>query len=314
MRTVLYLIAALTACLSLPARAQTPCAAFEIVGAGLTASYNPFDTANVAVNFQIKVVRLTGGVQSIRFILVDPTPVTGGPGLGANGPKIYDVRWVPDATRNVLVWTGQPVTAANSASVPVSGGGGAVVTTNFQLTLPRGQAVSAGSFTENLDVRYQCIRGGTADPQLEQIGSGAMRLTLNVPQYAAAYIGSAGQTRGTIAFGTLSPDTSNLSKTIAITALSTLPYEIKLSSDNGGKLKRSAGASDGIGYTTRYAGRALAAGQPLICPATPAPSGRVSELEVTLDGSAIGTLPAGSYRDVLTLTFSPRDGGLAQIC
>jgi len=139
-------------------------------------------------------------------------------------------------------------------------------------------------------------------------------LSLTVPRYVAAYIGSAGQTRGTINFGDVGSASATLNRAINITALSTLPFAIKFESENGGLLKRRANEAQGIVYAMNYAGVAVSPGDTMLCPMTPAPMGIGKQFEVGLNRSSINSLPAGNYRDTVTLTFTPRDGIASADC
>jgi len=135
-----------------------------------------------------------------------------------------------------------------------------------------------------------------------------------VPRYVAAYIGSVGQTRGTISFGEVAAPSASLTRAIGITALSTLPYAIEFDSENEVLLKRRKGDTDGIAYNMRYAGVPVLDGETLVCPTTPAPMGRGEQFEVTLDRASISQLPAGDYADTVTLTFTPRDAVGVSAC
>jgi hypothetical protein len=209
----------------------------------------------------------------------------------------------------------QSINQTNGATVSFgSGSSGSVATTSFQLLVPRGQPAAAGLQTENLAVRYQCLSGNGSGGQENEQRTGEVRLDIRVPQYVAAYIGSVGQTRGTIAFGPLTASSGNVRKSLAVTALSTVPYEVRFRTDNDGRMKRVPSEIGGIGYSMRYGGVPVASGSKLTCPTTAAPLGRIEEFEVTVDGSTVRALPAGDYADVVTITFQPRDGGIVSGC
>lgn len=304
-----------SAALASPALATSSrCAQFEILGNQGDEKYDPFSAQDLRKNFQVKVTRLDDSATSVQFLLVDGTPEQGGARVGTFGPATYDIEWTQDNSRQVFVAGPQVITALNGARVEFGRGRNAVATTGFQLYVPRGQVAAAGTQSEQLIVRYQCFGGkdriGGENEQL----TGQMEIALRVPRFVAAYIGGTNQRRGEIDFGTISATSSNLSKAISVTALSTVPYQVSFGTDNGGKLKRNAREADGIDYRMRYAGVDVNPGDRLTCPVTPAPLGKIDEFAVTLDRSAIARLPAGDYADVVTLTFEPRDGGMTTRC
>ena len=296
-----------------PAFAQTQCAQFETIGNGARVAYQPFEASPTIESFDIRVRRLAGGISGVRFLLVDGTPQMAGPQVGLAGPAIYDISWLEDTTRRLLVVGNEQPQTTTGAQVQFPERAGVQIT-RFRLTVPAGQQAAAQIHRENLMVRYQCL-----DSQGRQIGAtqeqpASVELSLTVPRYVAAYIGSAGQTRGTIDFGDVGGPTAILSKAINITALSTLPYAIKFESENAGLLKRRASETQGIIYAMNYAGVPVISGDILLCPQTPAPMGRGEQFEVALDRASINVLPAGAYRDTVTMTFTPRDASSVADC
>lgn len=296
-----------------PAWAQTQCAQFELVGNGGRVAYQPFESSPTVDSFDLRVRRLVSGISGVRFVLADGTPQAAGPQIGSAGPAIYDISWLEDTTRRVLVVGNEQPQTTTGAQILFAERAG-IQFTRFRLTVPAGQQAAAQVHRENLTVRYQCL-----DSQGRQVGAtqeqpASVELSLTVPRYVAAYIGSAGQTRGTIDFGDVGAPTASLSKAINITALSTLPYAIRFESENGGRLKRRASETQGIIYAMNYAGVEVASGDTLLCPITPAPMGRGEQFEVGLDRQSIATLPAGAYRDTVTMTFTPRDGAATAGC
>jgi spore coat protein U-like protein len=291
---------------AVPAAAQTQCAQFELIGNGAHTDYQPFDSSPTVETFDLRVRRLADGISGVRFLLVDRTPQPTGLQIGATGPLNYNITWLQDNTRRVLVVGNeqpQPMTGANLTFPGRSG----VQITRFLLTVPAGQQAPAQIHREDLVVRYQCLGSNGSPIGATQEQPAAVEIALTVPRYVAAYIGSVGQTRGTISFGDVSTPSASLTRAVGVTALSTLPYAIKFNSENEALLKRRRGDRVGIGYGMRYAGVPVLDGETLICPITPAPMGRGEQFEVALDRTSISRLPAGDYSDTVTLTFTPRD-------
>ena len=305
----LMAIAALAAAVwAPPALAQSQCATFETIGNGAKTTYDPFSPSPTLEFFDIKIRRANVGVRGVRFILADTTPRGGGPGVGPLGPLRYDVTWPENTARTAFVVGNAQPMALLSPEVRLQGqGNNAVEVTRFLWTVAPGQQASAQQHRESLTVRYQCLdsQGAALGPFQEQ--TFGVDLILNVDRFAAAYIGSIGNTRGAISFGPIGASTANLSRAIGITALSTLPYQIEVETENGQKLKRQQSATDGIDYTMRYGGVTIADGDKVTCPITAAPTGTINQFEVTLDRASVARQAVGTYADTVTLTFTPRD-------
>lgn len=299
--------AALLACVwTAPALAQSRCAEFQVVGNGPGGDYNPFNPVSAQDNFDIRVEGLNDSVARVKFLLVDTALGANGPGIGPQGPAEYDISWLEDTTRQVFVTGNELLNPNNGAEARVSGRRN-VDFVRMRLTIPRGQPSPAGVHRENLTIRYQCFNSAGAPIGVQQEQLRPVEVRVEVPRFASAYIGGIGRTRGRIEFGRIGPDVSELSRRISVTALSTVPYEVLVESDNDGALRRRRGDEDGIGYRMAYGGAQVGSGDRLICPTTPAPMGAVNDFEVTLNRDDVARLPAGDYSDVVTLTFSPRD-------
>ena len=300
------LLAVIASCYVLPAAAQTQCAQFELIGNGARTEYQPFEASPTTETFDLRVRGLADGVRGVRFLLVDRSPRVSGPGLGATGPLLYDIVWLQESTRRVFVVGNEQPQPMTGAEVSLPGRSGVDIT-RFRLTVPAGQQAPAQQHRDDLIIRYQCLAANGSAIGATQEQPATIPISVTVPRYAAAYIGSIGQTRGTISFGEVNANTTNLSKAIGITALSTLPYEVAVESENGGILKRRRSDNGGIGYTMQYGGVRIASGDKILCPMTPAPMGQPEQFEVTLDRSSVSQQPAGAYSDTVTLTFRPRD-------
>ena len=119
---------------------------------------------------------------------------------------------------------------------------------------------------------------------LEQ--SDRLMVQATVPTYMASGIGGAqGPSRGMIDFQTVGVGGGDLSRSLEIAALSTLPYEIDISTENEGRLRRQAGSVHGIRYTMSYANVAVVHGNRVICASPPVPNGRSDRFVVTLNSA-----------------------------
>lgn len=282
------------------------CVQFETVGKGATTDYQPFDPAPTVDSFELRARSVNDSVASVRFLLVDTAPHNSGPGIGTAGPDNYDVIWLTDSSKRVLV-QGQEQPVAMAGAVIALGNRSGQGTTQFQLSIPAGQEAIARRHQENLTVRYQCLdeNGLPLGPVQEQYTG--VDLAVTVPAYAAAFVGSIGQTTGMIDFGELGTSDSDVTKSIGIVALSTTPYEITVVSESNSRLISPGNGSAAIPYKMAYAGQEVASGGRVICPMTRAPMGTTEQFSVTLDGKAVATQPAGTYHGAVILTVTPRD-------
>lgn len=305
-RVTAIAVAALTTGLAGPAYAAVgQCARFETVGQGATTDYQPFDSSPTVGTFDLRA-QLASEVASVRFLLVDGTPRSGGPAIGDSGPINYDIIWMTDTSKRMLVQgQEQPIAMAGAVISPKGKSGQG--TTSFQLVIPAGQEAIARRHQENLTVRFQCLDANEQPlgPVQEQyIG---VNLAVTVPAYAAAYIGSVGQTRGTIDFGQLGGGDADVTRAIGITALSTTPYEIRVVAEQNSRLLNPGNGGAAIPFKMNYGGQDVASTGRVLCPMTRAPMGTTEQFAVTLDGKAVATQPAGTYRGTVIVTITPRD-------
>jgi hypothetical protein len=299
---------ATAALLLAPGVAQAGCASFESQGTGLSVRYDPFSGAPVNHAFNLRVSRTDPSVTAVRFILIDPDPRGGRSQFGAAGPQGYEVEWAKDASRPVFFSGAEQPNATNGAVVSFKPGpSGDVVNETFRLAVPAGRSVGAGDYYEPLEVRYVCYSGDEQLDSPESQQGGRVALDLETPDMISAYVGSVGVRRGEIDLGVLGRDTGSTSGTVVVTAQSTSPYELSVSS-RWGVLRRGETDTAGLRYSMRLGGVPVEAGSTLVCDRTPSPSGRSHPLQVTVRGEDVVTQPAGAYSDVVTLTFSPRLG------
>jgi hypothetical protein len=303
----LLLAAAAIAALAGPQVAVAGCAEFQVVGTDLSLSYNPFSAAPVERSFNLRVRRIDSAATAVRFLLADTDSPAGASRIGT-GPGDYDIRWSRDASRQVFVGGAEQPNATNGALVQFGQGpSGDVVTETLRFSLPAGQDASAGDYYEALEARFVCYSGDQmlGSPDFQQ-GAG-LAVDLSVPERISTYVGAAGIRRGEIAFGPLNGAGGVLSRSLVVTAQSTVPYDIGVSA-KWGRLQRRDGDPYGLNYAMRLSGLPVRTGAGVSCTRTPAPSGRAHPLQVDLDQEPAARVPAGSYSDVVTLTFTPRAG------
>jgi hypothetical protein len=303
----LAILGTLLASLPGTALAQS-CVEFTAPSSELQLRYDPFASGRIDRTFNVRLRRLDDRVTSVRFLFADPDPHNAQPVVGIGGPRTYEIEWARDASRDVLAIGGEQPNATNGALVGFgSAPGGSVRNESFRVRVPAGQDVGAGNYYQPLEVRFQCYSG---DDELEppQVQSdGRVALDLRVEERIKAFVGSPGVRRGTLDFGTLTPGLGKVSRSLSLTAQSTVPYEIDIDADNGA-LARGGREEPAIPYSMWLSDLPVRDGSRLGCPRTNAPSGKTHLLRAQLDSADAGKVAAGSYSDIVTLTFSPRIG------
>lgn len=297
-----------SAVLAVPQAAEAACADFQTSAAELNLTYDPFGNAVLDRIFTLRIRRLDPAATSLRLLLADPDPAGGSPRLGPGGPGNYEISWNRDTGRRVLVIGAEQPNATNGALVRFSAGpSGDVVNETFRLRIPAGQSVGAGNYYQALDVRYVCYAGDDALDSPDVQTGAQVAVDLDVAERISTFIGSVGIRRGRIDFGALDIASGPETRSLMVTAQTTLPYEIDVRSERGG-LKRGAADSYVLPYRMRLSGIPVASGDRIACGRTEPPAGRVHPLQVEIDPRQAAAAPAGSYSDVVTLTFAPRLG------
>jgi hypothetical protein len=299
---------AIVAALMVPASASAQsCAEFSVSPAELQLNYDPFSPVRAERVFNVRVRRLDSRATAVRILLADPDPVAASPVVGLGGPADYDIEWVRDAGRQALAIGGEQPNATNGALITLGRAADGSQNEAFRIRIMAGQDVAASDYYQPLDIRFQCYAGDEplGPPSVQT--DGRVALGVRVAETLRAFVGSAGTKRATIDFGELRPGTGDVTRTLSVTAQSTIPYEIDVRAENGA-LVRGRAADERIPYTMSLANLPVADGARIACPRTPAPSGQRHVFSAGVTGDVAATVRAGDYRDVVTLTFSPRVG------
>lgn len=133
--------------------------------------------------------------------------------------------------------------------------------------------------------------------------SGVLQLVVDVPSTLTASL-AGGSSSGTIDFG----DFSTLTQTAMVGVSSTGPYAVRITSTNGQVMKLTtpppgvAGAANAqIPYTVTFAGTAVSS--------TPTRFSRTgvggTHLPLSITAGPVGAKRAGTYHDIITVTFTP---------
>ncbi len=284
------------------------CAEFTAPNAELQLRYDPFSPARIDRIFTLRLRRLDDKVTAVRVLFADPDPDTAQPVIGVKGPSVYRIDWTRDGGRQVFALGGEQPNATNGALIGFgNGASGGARNESFRIIVPAGQDVGAGNYYQALDLRYQCYSGDEPLGPVQIQSDARVAIDLRVEERIRAFIGSPGIRRGTLDFGMLTSDVGRITRSLALTAQSTVPYEVEIRAENG-TLVRGRREEETIPYSLWFAELPVHDGSRVGCPRTPAPSGRSHMLRAEVNGADAAKVPAGNYSDVVTITFSPRVG------
>ena len=307
MKTLFVCSAAALALMAMATEAKaSPCVQVQIDGGGLNLRYDPFSPATLQQTFTLRVQRTSPNVRSANIVLVDTDSMGSTHQLG-HGPSGYSISQHEGNMRPVLVSGAEQPHRTNGVAINFTNGAqNNVATVNLTFTLPAGRDVSAGDFAENLEARFFCVLANRDITPIESQINQGLRLDLSVPEKISTYIGSAGTRRGQINLGTLDTRSPTV-RPLSITAQTTVPYDMRIEKTRG-QLRRRDDDSYGIPYAMTLDNRVVDNGSAMACSRTPVPAGRTHTLQVAVQPQDVRVVPAGSYSDVVTLTFVPRSG------
>ncbi|WP_395337167.1 hypothetical protein WBP06_21730 [Novosphingobium sp. BL-8H] len=292
---------------AMPQAAKAACADFRASSSELSLDYDPFNRSEVERSFTIHVRRLDPRITAVRVVLANPGAINRGAALGRNESVRYDIRWVRDSGRTILVSGAEQPNATNGALIEFGAGAtGDNVNESFRIQIPAGQGIVAGRYYQPLEVRFACMAGRDEIDRGMQLGS-QVAVDVTVPERISTFVGSAGNQRGRIDFGDIDGSSGNVTRGLTVTAQSTVPYEIRVDEERGA-MKRFDNDDAVLPYALKVSGFPVTRQSTIACSQTPAPGGRSHGVQVELSARDLQRLPAGQYADVVTLTFSPRLG------
>ncbi|HWT41839.1 MAG TPA: hypothetical protein VN152_04265 [Sphingopyxis sp.] len=306
MKTPAMILIAAAAC-TVPQAAFASCADFRASSSELSLQYDPFSPAGVERTFTLRTRRLDPDITAVRVVIADPGSIERGAALGLDNAVRYDIRWTRDSGRIVFVSGAEQPNATNGALIQFGPSrSGDSVNESFRIRIPAGQAIGAGDYYQPLELRFICYTGRDEIDRSIQTGS-QVAVNLRVPERISTFVGSPGTRRGRIDFGEIDALGGNQIRGLIVTAQSTIPYDIRVDTERGA-LKRSDRDDAEVPYSLKLSGFPVSDRSRLVCDRTPAPGGRAHNLQVELNGDDLRKAPAGAYRDIVTLTFSPRLG------
>lgn len=263
-------------------------------------SFDPFDGRTASVDLGVTIDRNGAGTCQLALAIAADGAQGGNRVLAGSGP----------ATLHYTVVTPDGVEYPNSLDqpLPISANPNGTTTVTVRFQVPAGQMASAGTFSDQIRVRLLDLQVGKA-----QKGEVATLVSATVPSRAQVNLaGGAGPfNAGAFAFAGL--DFGELAmgavRRAFVQIRATRPVTISLLSQNAGAMRRtgSSNAAEAIAYTLALDGTTiqLANGRQSMS-ATPPVSldGQSLALAVQLTGNP-DLLPAGQYRDVVTIEVTP---------
>ncbi len=268
-----------------------------------TADYASFGDDSVDEVFSVRVSRGTGR-QRCRAFLSFTSDLAGGGERFMSGPQGGRLRYELLDEAGALIGDG----ARNRDRV------------NFRferdetereilvrLSMPAGQTVPAGVYSERITARLFDRRGGgrlTDERGLSLRAAVASRAEVNLARQPGLSF-SAGRSYDVVDFGELE---TGESRAIVVRVRSNAAYRISLESENLGQLVRRGGSgapSDRIAYSARLDGDGLDLTSPVLALRDPLASGAAEELVFDVVIGDVGAARAGSYADLITVTVEP---------
>lgn len=277
-------------------------AAAECAGASLTSfgtlpvvQYDPFDSGNTsgAVDVQIDLPEDRQDCK-LGLSIAGLTPGSSRRAMMGNAEIIYrlflDGREIVDNPDAVVQLEQRHL---DSGRVEI------------RIEVPGGQVGLAGLYADAVTFRLLDLEAGEARLGPERQAS------VNVAMESRAQVNLAGSDIGTGSFGLARLDFGALRqgdrRSARVQVRSTAPVTINIRSQNGGAMERVAGGGDKIAYLLTFDGAnlALASGPATLTKhASPGLAGSSYALDVTISGNP-DTLPAGDYRDLVTVDVDP---------
>ena len=307
MKTLFVCSAAALAMMVMATEAQaSPCVQVQIDSGSLNLRYDPFSPAALQQTFTLRVRRSSPSIRAANIVLVDTDSMGSHHQLG-QGPAGYTITQHEGNIRAVLVSGAEQPNRTNGIAINFANGAqNDVETVSLTFALPAGQDVGAGQFTEDLEARFFCVLANRDTTPIESQTNRGLRLDLSVPEKISTYIGSAGTRRGQINLGALDTRSPTV-RPLSVTAQSTVAYDMRMEKTRG-QLRRRDDDNYGIPYAVTLDNRPVSDGSVMGCSRTPVPAGRTHTLQVAVQPQDVRVVPAGSYSDVVTLTFVPRSG------
>jgi hypothetical protein len=196
------------------------------------------------------------------------------------------------------------ITSASPSDVS-SGSGLIIVQPGARVPVSYGVAVPVSWGMRNGDYRQQLVFAVSEESSNTALATSQVLLKLEIPATARIrFAGVGGDGGARIDLGNLSTTVRTISSPFALRVLSTAGYQLRLSSQNGGRLRRTDGP-DVIPYRLSVGGVPfnMASGDQLNVGQHTTSLGDVHSVQVTVDPDP--TWHAGQYADRITVDVTP---------
>jgi hypothetical protein len=315
-RHLIFGLAALGTALSLaaPAAAQTSCGVTGQAQAASSVTYDPFSPTGLQqVTIPLTLTRFANGgakTNSVSFILIQRA-----------GSPAYQVLY---NNQNILypenATQGRPVLDSKATGQIYYFFGGASAPDqstpfNLTVTIPASTDLSAGE-PIRFEILYVCNgTGGLSDVTTPTRLSNAIQINVNVlSALQASYVGPPLDFGDVGAKTALQVATDPGPRTGNVRVLSSGPYSVRLTSQNGYRLTYSGGnpalPEQSIRYRATFVGQSRdatnsAAIERVCARAGLASSGQLLPIQTVLLDGGVGRVAAPTYQDILTVTITP---------
>ena len=281
--------------LALPSLAKAECAAaIQSIGAVPVVQYEPFSNQAATATLTVDLLLAEDATDCSLGLAVFGLEIGAGRTAKLNGAELI-YRLFNDGKE-----------LSNDSSSPVSfmTKGGDRVRVSLRIEVPAGQLALAGTYVDPISVRL--VDTGAGNAPLGADVSAVITVAMNSRaqiNLAGGSVSPAGFGFARLAFGTLK---QNQFRTAQLQLRSTAPVTLTIASENGSKLQR-LGGKEMLAYDLLLGGtRLMISGGPatLVRDASPSRMGANYSLEVSISGNP-ELLPAGEYRDLLTINVDP---------
>ncbi len=266
--------------------------------------YDPFDATPAKASTPVQIRNTGNGACEAAIALFRAGPRQ----ARANGPDSlsYDITDFRGASLIAYGLTPLARLAPSFAPATVTVAPGATATLELTAVTPRGQIAPPGEYADALDIGLY-----RADGQAYERSAGSGRLHLVISAVAVMRLTLAGGGRKTtLDFGEL---TEGATRLVMLQAYANQGFRLRASSENGGRMLPTDAAAQAEGgwqapYTVslnRAGYLALDAERAIdITPAATGLAGLAIPVEIRI--GSIAKQRAGLYRDVITLTATPK--------
>ena len=302
-------IAILAVCSALVPAGAALAGCVSFTGGSINATYDPLHgqaTTDLVETIPLSVTRQSAATLPTaviaQFVAQNGQSVFN---LGSSSGPEYTIKNSNDGNFPIVGQSALPFQQMQTfgAGFPTSPANATVSISGLQLVIRAGQDLPSGVYQEAINIQYRCLTGPNDTNADVTLQGSVVPVTITVPNKISANL-AGGQTHGLIDF----QDFTDLSKRVAIQVRSTGPYDLLITSENGGKMllanapTAAAATSTSISYSLQYGGFPVALGTPGLFQRTGVLG---ADLDLVVTAEPVNQKRAGDYSDTLTVTFTP---------